>query len=166
MSVRYVALLRAVNVAGHQVLKMAALRDRFYAAGATNVATYIQSGNVVFAHESRAPGPLLEAATGYTIFVRTARQLAGIVAANPFPKDTAHLHLMMLPSAAKVTVPVSAPEKYQQRGGDLYVYLPGGAGSSKLAAKLGKLGGTLRNWRTIEALLAMSYSDKLSVKSG
>ena len=44
----YIAFLRAVNVAGHPIVKMADLRVTFAAAGCKNVRTYIQSGNVVF----------------------------------------------------------------------------------------------------------------------
>jgi uncharacterized protein (DUF1697 family) len=46
--VRYVALLRGVNVGGHGKLSMAELRAVFENAGMTEVKTYINSGNVVF----------------------------------------------------------------------------------------------------------------------
>jgi uncharacterized protein (DUF1697 family) len=154
---RFVAFVRAINVGGHQPIKMAELRDRFYDAGATNVATYIQSGNVVFAHEAKDPAPLIAAATGFAVIVRTARQLANLVEANPFPKEpTKHLHVLFLAAKTKVTVAAAPPERYVQRGNDVFVCLPNGAGRSKLAASLGKLGGTLRNWRTVETLVAMS----------
>lgn len=154
---RFVALLRAVNVAGHQPIKMADLVKQFYAAGATNVGTYIASGNVVFAHEDKDPLPALTQATGLTMFLRTRAKFLNIVAANPFPDEVDHLHLMLLPSSKKVTLPAEPPARYQQRGAELYVVLPGGVmGSKKLAAALGKLGGTMRNWRTIMALHAMN----------
>jgi uncharacterized protein (DUF1697 family) len=153
---RYVALLRAVNVGGHKPVKMADLVKQFYAAGATNVATYIASGNVVFAHEDKDPLPALTAATGLPMFLRTRSRFLSIVDANPYPRDTDRLHLMLLPSRAKVTIPTVGPEEYTQRGTELYVQLPSGAGSSKLAARLGKLGGTMRNWRTVMALHAMT----------
>jgi uncharacterized protein (DUF1697 family) len=44
----YVALLRGINVGGNNLIKMADLRDSFGEMGFTSVATYIQSGNVVF----------------------------------------------------------------------------------------------------------------------
>ena len=47
-STTYVAFLRALNVAGHSKLKMDVLRQAFAAAGGRNVATYIQTGNVIF----------------------------------------------------------------------------------------------------------------------
>lgn len=45
---RHVALLRGINVGGNNVIRMTDLRARFEAIGLTDVATYIQSGNVVF----------------------------------------------------------------------------------------------------------------------
>lgn len=50
---RYVAFLRAVNVGGHQVVKMADLRILFESAGFADVDTYIQSGNVIFESPER-----------------------------------------------------------------------------------------------------------------
>lgn len=45
---RYVALLRGINVGGRNLIKMADLRACFESAGFEDVATYIQSGNVLF----------------------------------------------------------------------------------------------------------------------
>ena len=45
----YVALLRGVNVGGRGLVSMADLRSCFEALGFTNVSTYINSGNVIFA---------------------------------------------------------------------------------------------------------------------
>ena len=51
---RYVALLRSVNVAGHGRLAMADLRASFDALGYDDVATYIQTGNVLFTTPSKS----------------------------------------------------------------------------------------------------------------
>lgn len=48
MTTRYVALLRGINVGGKNLIPMAELRATFESIGATEVATYIQSGNVLF----------------------------------------------------------------------------------------------------------------------
>jgi uncharacterized protein (DUF1697 family) len=45
---RYVALLRGINVGGNNLIKMPALKQAFETQGFTEVATYIQSGNVIF----------------------------------------------------------------------------------------------------------------------
>lgn len=45
---KYVALLRGINVGGNNIIKMADLRACFEQMGLQDVATYIQSGNVLF----------------------------------------------------------------------------------------------------------------------
>ena len=46
----YIALLRGINVGGNRKIRMADLREIFAEAGCADVASYIQSGNVVFTH--------------------------------------------------------------------------------------------------------------------
>lgn len=45
---KYVALLRGINVGGNSLIKMADLKAVFEKHGYTNVVTYINSGNVIF----------------------------------------------------------------------------------------------------------------------
>jgi uncharacterized protein (DUF1697 family) len=45
---KYVALLRGINVGGNSIIKMADLKKAVEESGFTNVSTYIQSGNVLF----------------------------------------------------------------------------------------------------------------------
>jgi len=45
---KYVALLRGINVGGNNVIKMEKLKACFEAGGFEHVMTYIQSGNVIF----------------------------------------------------------------------------------------------------------------------
>ena len=53
--VRYLALLRGINVGGRNMVKMPDLRSCFGRLGFNNVTTYIQSGNVLF--DCRLKGP-------------------------------------------------------------------------------------------------------------
>ena len=46
--VRYIAFLRGINVSGQKLIKMAILRKAMTDAGFSDVATYIQSGNIAF----------------------------------------------------------------------------------------------------------------------
>src|SRR6266536_1343745 len=102
---RYIALLRGINVGGHNKVPMAALRDTCESIGCTDVATYIQSGNVVLTSPLDA-GKLratLESAIAEQIgvspvvVIRTDKQLAGVVAGNPFPEaNPDHLHVAFL----------------------------------------------------------------------
>lgn len=90
---KYVAFLRAINVGGHAIIKMADLKKMFEAAGVENVQTYIQSGNVIFESEVADGESLakqiegqLEKAAEYKIelFVRTMREVQSIAEKGPF----------------------------------------------------------------------------------
>ena len=89
---RYVALLRGINVGGKNLIKMSALKTCFEANGFEDVATYIQSGNVVFASpETRAAGltrrieAMLAGTFGYeaTVVVRNRNQMRSVVERAP-----------------------------------------------------------------------------------
>ena len=89
---RYIALLRGINVGGHQVT-MAALRRLFADLGLANVGSYIQSGNVFFdsdeadraALRARIEGQL-RARLGYEVAtcLRTVEEFAAVMALEPF----------------------------------------------------------------------------------
>jgi uncharacterized protein (DUF1697 family) len=88
---RYVALLRGINVGGKNIVAMADLRQTLEAAGYKSVTTYIQSGNVLF--ESGAPRASLEAAIEKTlerrfgvplvVVVRSHRQFRSVIDKAP-----------------------------------------------------------------------------------
>jgi uncharacterized protein (DUF1697 family) len=89
---RYVALLRGINVGGHNV-KMERLRTLFEELKLDNVATFIASGNVLFDSRVRNIAKLelqieehLQAALGYAVptFIRSATELTAIAAYQPF----------------------------------------------------------------------------------
>ncbi len=90
---KYIAFLRAINVAGHARVRMSALTGAFAAAGCTGVRTYIQSGNVIFeAPEENTAAvfqrvrlklrDLLGEKPG--VLFRTVRQVERIVSGAPF----------------------------------------------------------------------------------
>ncbi|MXX85885.1 MAG: DUF1697 domain-containing protein [Acidobacteria bacterium] len=88
----WVALLRGINVGGKNVIRMADLRSAFEAEGFRDVATYIQSGNVIFRAPGSTPGALtirieemLAAAFGYPgkVVLRSRRQMEAVVAGAP-----------------------------------------------------------------------------------
>lgn len=89
---RYVALLRAINVGGHNV-KMDRLRKLFELLAFSNVETFIASGNVIFDAPSEDARTLekgienhLRESLGYEVstFVRSSSELAGISRYRPF----------------------------------------------------------------------------------
>jgi len=53
MAVRYLALLRGINVGGKNIIKMTDLKAIFEAMGFSNVITYIQSGNILFQSDEK-----------------------------------------------------------------------------------------------------------------
>ncbi|SRR5258708_6285193 len=89
---KYVAFLRAINVGGHTVT-MDLLRELFSAIGCAKVETFIASGNVIFASNSKNAKALeqkiekhLKASLGYEVvtFIRAVSELAAIAERNPF----------------------------------------------------------------------------------
>ncbi|HEX5044358.1 MAG TPA: DUF1697 domain-containing protein [Candidatus Polarisedimenticolaceae bacterium] len=172
---RYAALLRAVNVAGHQKVSMAALRTCCEDAGLTDVRTLLQSGNVVFESAGKRPDALeslLEKAVakefGFTteFFVRSGKDLERIQAENPFPKmardDPRRLLVLFLKdgvTAARVAdlqKAIRDREQVRGKGREIYIAYPDGVGRSRLTMPLieKKLGtrGTGRNWNTVGKL--------------
>src|SRR5262249_11415141 len=89
-----VALLRAVNVGGTGKLPMSELKAMCEELGFDNVRTYIASGNVVFTSrksEAAVKAALEKRLATYAgkpvgVLVRTAEELAQVLADNPFPK--------------------------------------------------------------------------------
>ncbi len=91
--IRYIALLRAINVGGHTV-KMDHLRKLFESLGFSNVETFIASGNVIFDAPARNTRDMeerieeqLRESLGYAVatFIRTPCELAAIAQYQPFP---------------------------------------------------------------------------------
>lgn len=170
-----VALLRGINVGGRGKLPMADLRAIATGLGYGDVATYIQSGNLVLSTSDSAVRVARDLAAAIArssgvqpaVMVRTRSQLAKVVRDNPFlarGEDEGHLHVVFTdgPAAtavAKLDLESYAPEDAIAVGRDLYLLLPNGVGRSALAADLGRQKGavgTTRNWRTVTALLAMA----------
>lgn len=162
MSTRHVALLRGINVGTSTRLPMADLRAIVEEAGGTNVATYLQSGNVVFTGQLDAAA--LEAAIPVKtrVLILTAAEFRAIAAENPL------LEVATDPSRGVVTffdrVPsIDIPEGLEPEVAvlgtrALYQWCPDGISKSKLPAafyrSLGPIA-TARNLRTVDALLGM-----------
>jgi uncharacterized protein (DUF1697 family) len=173
---RMVALLRAVNVGGRK-LPMADFRAQVAALGWENVATYIQSGNLVFdadcspAEAEAAIEALIREHHGYEApaIVRTRDQWAGYSGGNPFPdaaRDTANYLLMLVakeklkPDPAEVLqARATAGEQVRKVGETVWIHFPQGSGTSKITpALMDKAMGstaTSRNYRTVCTLLDM-----------
>lgn len=155
---------------------MPALREIVESLGHRDVETYVQSGNVVFTPAKGARrdlGPALEAAiadaTGLevAVLVRTGRELADIVSANPYTVDdptrvvVAFLGKTVAPSRLGLgDLGSYAPDELTQIGRELFISVPNGQGRSQLMEALTKRRMptviTVRNWRTVVALAEMT----------
>lgn len=175
---RYVALLRGINVGGRAKVPMQTLRELLAALGGTDVVTHLQSGNAVFEHAERDPRRLedslrqaLADALGLdiTCMVRTAADLARVVAANPFDMtgvDGSRFLVVFLAGPvprdrlAALDLPAFAPDELRAGEREIYAHFPDSIRDSRLAARLTDRGlgvaATSRNWNTVTALLKLS----------
>ena len=174
-----IALLRGVNVGGHQAVAMSELRDLFTQLGFAGARSILQSGNLIFRCEARTGADLeslleREAETRLKIrtdfLIRSAKEWREVVARNPFRKeaerDPSHLVVMFLKSAANakdvkaVQAAITGPEIIRADGRHLYIVYPDGIGRSRLTNVLleKKIGirGTARNWNTVLKIAALA----------
>lgn len=115
----YIALLRGINVGGHQ-LKMDRLRRLLSEIGLNNVRTYIQSGNVFFESDAKDRQKLteqierhLETELGYpvSVFLYTAEEIEQLLALNPFKdrKITDDMRLCLVFTKDKLPTDLELP---------------------------------------------------------
>jgi len=175
-----VALLRGINLLGHKRVPMAELRALAERLRWRDVATYIASGNLVFGADADAAACALqleraiERRFGFSasVIVRTAAQWARYTKATAFPDaaSTRPSHLLLALAAKAppksivraVQPHCRAGERVAVRGDALWIDYTNGIARSKLTpAVLDRLVGspvTARNWRTVQAIGAMTTS--------
>ena len=175
----WIALLRGINVGGHNRLPMSGLSQILKSAGCEQVKTYIQSGNVVFKADIESAsqfaeqiGQAIEQEHGCcpATHLITVDELAEAIASNPYPQATTEpktLHLSFLErspaeelvSAAKQLL--SESESFKVIGSLLYLHAPEGIGRSKFAGGIDgalQMQTTGRNWRTVVKLEELATS--------
>jgi uncharacterized protein (DUF1697 family) len=180
MEQKLIALLRGINVGGRNRVPMTELRAICTELGWRNVATYVNSGNVVFTADP-AP-PALEAALeraiearfrlAIPVIVRTAREWAKYLRSNPFPAESERDGdaVMLALSKAKPDAGAMAVleeratfgERIARTGDALWIHFARGVVKSKLSPGLidRAVGSptTMRNWRTVLALGELTKS--------
>ena len=171
-------MLRGVNVGGHNLIKMDALRALYESLGLQDPQTYVQSGNVIFRTKERDPSRLarqieneIERGFGFRpgVILRTSSDLRDVINRNPFAAsrdlDPSKLLVTFLatdpaPDAREALLRIKPdPEELWIAGRELYIYFPTGIGRSKLPPLLDrtlKNSSTARNWNTVTRLLAMA----------
>lgn len=175
---KHLALLRGINVSGHNMIKMDTLKTILENAGFQNVETYVQSGNVFVESEDENPHSV-----GFTIKQEIAKHLGFDVPViviskvdlekcltnNPFFKDkgadTKKLYVAFiskeLNSSAINELKISQfkPDEAFIDGNRIYMKLEMGAGNTKLTQKYIEkkltVTATSRNWNTVNKLMEL-----------
>lgn len=172
-------LLRGINVGGNNLVPMSKLRAFLESVGLKDVRTLLQSGNAVGRGGPAEPAALerrLERdgerwlGARVDFYVRSARELQGIVEENPFPRAAADdpsrfvIFFLKQPVDASrlraLRSSIKGRETLECVGRHLYVVYPDGMGRSKVSSSLVERAletrGTARNWNTLLKLTALA----------
>lgn len=174
----HLALLRGINVSGHNMIKMEVLKTLLEKAGFQNVQTYIQSGNV-FVDSDEAHGASVgfkikqeifkELGLEVPVVVISKEDLEACLKNNPYLKekdcDTKKLYVAFiskeLSNGALNDLKISQfkPDEAAIDQSRIYIKYAVGAGKTRLDQKYieKKLNvvATIRNWNTVTTLLEM-----------
>lgn len=177
-SIKYLALLRGINVGGKNVIKMADLKACFEELPFSKVKTYIQSGNVVFQSDEQVKQKLerriettLSKAFDYSslVVVVTHRELRQIVERAPqgfglqpsqHKYDVAFLKAPLSP--AEVLEQVSLKEGVDEAHAGKLAFYFSRLTSRATQSRLNRIASTpvyqrmtIRNWNTTTKLLGL-----------
>ncbi|WP_370979540.1 DUF1697 domain-containing protein [Agaribacterium sp. ZY112] len=167
---KYVLLFRAINVGGKNLMPMKELKDLLESMDYQSVASYIQSGNVVFQAQKKPKLDelklKLEQHFGFSpqLILLSEAEFNAVAEANPYQQcepKTAHIYFCKdrpkldeenLESVKKESEAYTVGEKA------FYLHAPEGIGRSKLVANIDKLlavAATGRNLNTVLKLQAL-----------
>lgn len=172
---KYVALLRGINVGGHNKIKMDELRAMFSTLGFEDVKSYINSGNIIFEIRKTGNDKLvtkIEKAIAKTfslqikVVIRESAEVANLVKQNPFHDkmtDEKNLYVAFLSnhlSAENQELLLSNNNEFEEFAiidQDVFClsnkgFQDGLLGKKYIDNKL-KTSATVRNWRTVNKLL-------------
>ncbi|HEY0789393.1 MAG TPA: DUF1697 domain-containing protein [Thermoanaerobaculia bacterium] len=170
----FIALLRGINVGGRNRVPMPELREICGELGWGGVATYVNSGNVVFTADATAAAleSALERAIearfrlAIPVIVRTSREWSTYLRSNPFPAASEREGNAVMLALSKAKPGRDAAKVLEERatfgeriartGDAIWIHFARGVGKSKLSPGLidRAVGSptTMRNWRTVVAL--------------
>ena len=164
----FIALLRAVNVGGTGKLPMQDLTGMCESAGFSSVRTYIASGNVIFqsklsekkVREELERRLLAYAGKPVSVAVRTAAEMAEVLARNPFPDAPPNRTVAIFldaapPDTALENISGRADEQVALGRREIYVVYGVDMAGSKLKIPAAKTG-TARNMNTVAKLAALA----------
>lgn len=174
----HLALLRGINVSGHNMIKMEALKTTLEAIGFQNVTTYIQSGNVFVDTEEESASKVgfmikqeIFKVFGYEVpvIVINKEDLSACFNNNPFLKekevDTKKLYVAFISIELKkesindLKVSQFKPDEVAIDQNRIFIKYAVGAGKTRfdqkyIEKKLNVIS-TIRNWNTVTQLLKM-----------
>ncbi|WP_432671072.1 DUF1697 domain-containing protein [Flavobacterium sp. SM2513] len=176
--VTHLALLRGINVSGHNMMKMDALKSMLEKAGFQHIETYIQSGNVFVDAEEENGASVgfkikqeIFAAFGHDVpaVVIHKEDLENCFKNNPFLKDkdvdTKKLYVAFLSNTLRsdsindLKISQFKPDEAVIDGNKIFIKYAVGAGKTRLDQKYIEkklnLTATIRNWNTVTQLLNM-----------
>ncbi len=171
---KWVAILRGINVGGHNRLPMADLRDLSMGLWpACDPQTYIASGNLIFETDGRAPelaselGTAIKTQSGLDVLVLVmkADKFRAVVSQCPFdPAEGKGVHGFLCfvppnPDWDKINSLKADPEGIEIIGNTVWLHTPDGISKSKLAERLtsclGNVPMSARNLNTLRRLTEM-----------
>lgn len=174
----HLALLRGINVSGHNMIKMEALKTTLETIGFKNVQTYIQSGNVFVDADEVNPAKIgfLIKQEIFKVFghevpvvVIGMEDLKACFSNNPFLKenelDTKKLYVAFVSIALQsdsindLKMSQVKPDEASIDASRIYIKYSVGAGKTRfdqkyIEKKLNVIS-TIRNWNTVTQLLKM-----------
>jgi uncharacterized protein (DUF1697 family) len=177
--ITFIALLRGINVGGHKIIKMEQLKKACEELGFEDVASYVQSGNVVFKAPAKISDGLAKKIEemllcrfkmSVPVIVRTAEEVGRVLRNKPFLKesgiDVTRLHVTFLSHAPQkaamkgLDMIEAGPDRFHCCGQEIYLYCPNGFAGTKLSInafeKVLFVGATTRNWNTVNKLHEMA----------
>ena len=180
----HLALLRGINVSGHNMMKMEVLKTTLEKIGFTNVVTYIQSGNVFVDTEEESAAKVgfiikqeIFKAFGHDVptIVLGITDLQKCFTNNPFLKDkeldikkiyVAFVSKELRPENINdLKISQFKPDEAQIDGNRIFIKYAVGAGKTRLDQKYIEkklnLTATIRNWNTVTQLLKMYEESNL-----
>ncbi len=178
--ITYISILRGINVSGQKKVPMKELLALYQSLGYTDVATYIQSGNVIFKSAEKSAPVLISQIESkiaghfgfeVPVIIRTAEQMSAVLTSNPFLKEKGieedKLHVTFLdkmPAQSqldKLRGYDFTPDRFVVHNLEVYVYCPNGYGRTKIHNNFFenkvKVGATTRNWKTVNTLVDMAF---------
>ena len=177
---KYISILRGINVSGQKKINMADLKSLYESQGFDGVSTYIQSGNVIFdsklknkAYITKTIEAAIEEQYGFQVPVqiRTAQEMLKVIDRMPFNdvnlvNDSTKVLVTFLSSKPtksnieNIQKYIIEPERLIINNTHVYLYCPNGYGKSKLTNNLIekklKTSATTRNWKSIKKLHELS----------